>query len=383
MGSRATPAKVAVVVVASRIDAGRYSGGAIGPRIDGAAIAGLLLFAALAPLSVLAQTATSASYPLPDSFRRARDVRWIDDRTALLSVPKVGVWEVEIDGGVKPTRRLIQAGRGSPDGLWMTVKLAVSGDYLAVSPGVHEMAWRPLSAGSSDLERRVFEFVVDMDVFGSTVLVLGTRRDEKRRYSPDGAAAWLGDLKAGFPTLRPIFFSSSGPGAERIDACGAFGIGGVRFLPDGRFVVVPGSEPGVFLYRADGELQRTWDSEALGIETLCDFDPDQEELLGANLEARWAWLNQRRFLAEILPLDKGPALVLREVRAEGTRWILKILRADGSVETEALPVTSRSPLARLKGDVRGSRLLLVISEDYGPGETGEPARLVMIDRTGR
>lgn len=70
--------------------------------------------------------------------------------------------------------------------------------------------------------------------------------------------------------------------------------------------MVPGVQPGIHLYNAEGNLIRTWDSELVGLDTDCStLSPEQIRRYATGWLPRVAWLNQRRTLDEILPLSDG------------------------------------------------------------------------------
>ncbi len=299
------------------------------------------------------------------------DVRWAGDSSVLIAAGKAGVWEVFLKGGAAP-EVVIPGGRG-PGRFWLASRLARSATHLVVAPPVFSLAWR--SEETATLREEPFDAIVDLDVFEDRFVVLGARKDGEGRFSTDGAIAWQGKLAAGLDDLDPIYYSLSGPGAKPMADCWILELGAVRFLRDGSFLVVPGVEPGLYWYDASGSLKRAWESEALGLDGACS---GTRPGLAANPEAQFAWVNQRRVLDDILPLPAGPGLLLRDVVDGVTRWHLKVLHPDGSITTGEVPVTSTTGQAHLRGDVRGSRVALLVVE-YGRERPAATPRLVIAE----
>lgn len=142
--------------------------------------------------------------------------------------------------------------------------------------------------------------------------------------------------------------------------CGILGLGAARFLADGSIVLAPGVEDGVYLYGSRGELVYTWSSEEAGFFTGCRLSEEEVNLLSADERRRFAWLDRRPVLEDILPLGKDPALVIRSVDGETTRWELVVLRRDGTMDRLALPFTSKGPHSHIRGDVREGKMVFVM-----------------------
>jgi hypothetical protein len=92
------------------------------------------------------------------------------------------------------------------------------------------------------------------------------RADEQPNFSPDGAIAWIGSLDKRLSDPRAAAFSTTGPGAAAMMACGGFGLGYVRLLADGSLLMIPGIQPKAELFDASGEPELAWDTAALGID---------------------------------------------------------------------------------------------------------------------
>jgi hypothetical protein len=163
-----------------------------------------------------------------------------------------------------------------------------------------------------------------------------------------------------------------------MDACGILELGKVRFLQDGSMIVAPGVEPGVFHYGIDGKLLESWQADRLGFDAGCGLSDDEMNRYSASVKARYPWLNQRRVLDEILPLPEGPGFVVRTRTAGKTSWQLKLIRGPRDVKTVAIPLSSPSEFAHLRGDVRDGRLVLLLADRGEKPPAGYP-RLVVAE----
>lgn len=311
-----------------------------------------------------------------------RDIRWSGPDSVYLALAPGGVVELRIDSPAEP--RFLVALPEMPSRATNAERLAASRDWLVVGSMAFAVRWkgheRAGFAGELSLE-----YVADLDLRQDRLLVVGIRRDKEGRLGGDGNLAWLGRLGEPFERFRPVLPSRSGPGVAAMEACAPLEVSAARFLADGSFLVVPGAEPGIFRYGPDGQLRRTWDSDLLGIGDPCDMPKEAGILLSADPEARARWLNRRRVVEDVLPLTSAPAVVVRERVGERTWWDAVLLHEDGSTETIRLPIASSSPRSRLRGDVRGERVaLLVATWGAPPGEQLEH-RLVIgrfVERAG-
>jgi hypothetical protein len=127
--------------------------------------------------------------------------------------------------------------------------------------------------------------------------------------------------------------------------------------------VVPGAQPGISLFDAEAKLLRTWDTRSLGIDTDCaSLTYEQSRRLMANGVARQAWINQRQTVSSVLPLPQGIGLVVRRFDGVKTRWDLKLLRLDGTVQTVPVPLEGSNGFFDLFGDFRSGRIVLLLRE---------------------
>jgi hypothetical protein len=317
---------------------------------------------------------------LPPVLRAAMEVRWASDSSVLLALGRSGVMEVPLEVEGVPVRTVVEGEKG-PKGFWFSSRLGVSSRFLVVGASIRTLLWQKWPA--SPRQEAVFEFIEDLDVQADRLLVLGARKDAQERFAPDSVIAWIGSLSRDLSDLRPVQVSVAGPGARPMANCGTFEMGAVRFLPDGSFVVIPGVEPGIFLYQPGGTLSRTWDTAAIGLDTDCGSLDDKQHLrLAAQPEPRFAWLNQRRTVDDVLPLPEGAGLLVRSVREGRANWQLVLLGADGAVTRLEISIAGNGPTSHLRGDVRQGRIVLLM---YDYGRDGPPAapRLLVSEMTHR
>lgn len=308
----------------------------------------------------------------PD-LRWAQDVRWASDGAVWLAAARAGVFEVALAGDRAP-RRVVAAGGEAPDGS----QLAASGGYLAAAAGFGAVSWTGLETG---VERASpLATIVDFDVWRDQAIFLGARRDEEGRWAPEGAVLWAGSLARGLAELTPRMYSASATHADEVARCGILELGAVRFFDDGRYVVVPGFQPGAYLYDRGGRLLRAWETGPLGFYDECDHGWDTSDLLARDPDARRRWVHQRVVLDDVVDWHGEPALLLRHPRPGGTGWRLVVLGDAGPSEPVELPLRTGSTASHVRADRRGDRLALVVSE-FGPEvPPAEPPRLVVLDR---
>jgi hypothetical protein len=318
-----------------------------------------------------------ADRPLPTALSGARDVRWADDESVHLGLAAEGTRLLSLETWV--AREEISKGRRGGPGAWLSSRLARSGDRLVVAAPVFEIVVKDLRAGTLE-KLGGFESIADVDLHVNRVAVLGTRMiGPERKLSPDGAVAWVGTLEHRLDDASALLVTPSGKGPARMDYCGGFDVGAVRYLPDGSLVIVPGAEPGVYLLDPAGKLLHTWATEPLGLDLPCEFDAETSALLALHEEQRWERLERFRIVDEILPLRDGVGLVVRSVDARGTRWKVHLLKRNGPATSFELPITTTSTMSHLRADVRDDLAVFLVAEDGPPQRPQQAApRLVVM-----
>ncbi len=219
----------------------------------------------------------------------------------------------------------------------------------------------------------VVEYIIDLDLNDGQLLVSGLRRDRAGKVGLDGAIAWFGSLNAGEEGLKPVL-----PFHDRsaIQNCAGFGLGVVRFLRDGSFIIVPGAEPDIFLFGRDGRLQHTWRTDKLGVDTPCTMSLEQKTLLGTTPVAREEWVNRHPMIDEVIDTPDGPAAIIRTLKSGRTTWETVVLNSDSGVRF-TLPFSSRSPWAHLAADTRGRRSAFLILDRLALLDGGATPRLIL------
>jgi len=321
---------------------------------------------------------------LPLPLTGAEDVRWATERSVYLTLGRKGTVEAAVDPSGPPPREMVP-GADAVGGWSFNRWVAASSEYLVVAGGYFGLTWRSLA---TPLRKEMsFAQILDVDVAGGRLLILATRRDEKSgKYAPDGTIAWIGSLDKGLADLHAVLTDARGAGAPNLLACDTFEMGAVRFLAGGRFLVVPGVQPGAHLFDSTGRLLRTWDTAEIGLDSDCAaLTKEQVARMQVDFDARVAWLNQRHILDEILPLPQGPGLVIRSIERGRTHWHVKVLGESGSVTTWDLPISTASARSHLRADVRGRKVvfLVVTYQESMSAASHPPARLVEAELPGR
>jgi tetratricopeptide (TPR) repeat protein len=345
----------------------------------GAILAVLLLGAALqaAPsfgVKVLSETPLAAA-PSP-----ATNVRFATRATAYLSRLHGGVMLINLQGAA-PAPHAVMSGSAAT-GVLSFERLAASPELLVVSSPYNTLAFVSLgnTGGTEPPVRRLTVGAIEaFDLKGDKLLVLGIP-SRVGPVAPSGAIAWIGALSEDYvKTARPVLMGARGPGARHLDNCSGLALGGVRFLPDGSYLVVPGVEPGAILYTATDAVVRRWTSEEIGIDTDCTRMPDaQGDAFHKVRGERFRFLNAHRVVDAVLPLEAGPGVVVRSVTAGTAHWSLSILTSTG-VERIDLPFVGEAD-ERLRGDAIGNHLVFLKGPaDYTPGKTFAPSTLIVAE----
>ena len=296
------------------------------------------------------------------------DVRWEDAEHVLISDRRQGIARVRIDG-TEP-RWLSEWPRAQGIGS-QYIHFGASSSYIATADIAFGVRWRERREDAPDVEA-AFEYIADLDVHGELLLVSGLRRDAAGTVGGDGSTAWTGSMRQGIADFRPVLPIRN---AKAIQDCAGFGLASVRFFQDGSAMIVPGAEPGIYLYDTRGRLARTWDTKMLDVEVDCDLAPEQRAL-ATDADARQGWLNARRFVDDVIALERTPALIARSRTASETRWEIIVLRPD-AYDVIRLPFTSSSPWAHISADFQDGKIAFVISDRLAGRPDGDRPRLVI------
>ena len=310
---------------------------------------------------------------LPASLAKATDVRWAGAGSIYLALRDQGVVEIPVEPAPALPREVV-AGSAQLGGFFYSTLLGASPRYLVA--GASAMAFTSVDLGTKSRRDEAFDAIHALDVQGDRLLILGMRRDEQWKVGTDGAIAWLGSLDKKLTDLRPVAYDATGPGIRNMMRCGGMRLGGVRFLADGRFVVVPGVQPGVQLYDSEGKAIRSWDTGPLGIDSDCGtLSEEASRALIASIEGREEWISRRRTVDAVLPLPDAIGLVLRSRDGGRLRWDLVVLKMDGGTSKHRLPVEAGGDFFHLKGDFRAGKIILLLSEERAKDDKYPAPRL--------
>jgi hypothetical protein len=317
---------------------------------------------------------------VPPALVSPADVRWKDDSTILVVDRYRGVFELSIQTVAKDPKRVLESSLDrQKKGIWLPSRLAISSPHLAVASEIFQVSW--VRRGfEAVIHQQLIESVTDIDLFEKDLAVLGLRRDGSGELASDGAIAWIGRLEGSTVALKPVLYSSRGKGAPPMDRCFSLGLGAIRFLTNGSVVIVPGSEPGVFQIAPNGSLEQAWNTEDLRIYAHCDLTDAQVLHFSADLGTRLLWINSRRVVDEILEINKKPSLLVREIVDDRPTWKLAILEPSGIAILIPLPLSTGSERARIKADVRGNKVVLLVHDVFlmmGEAHRETPRLIVM------
>lgn len=339
-------------------------------RLEPAALLGLALGLGFHPGAFAAENPRALSFEVeariayPKALSEPQDVRWAGEAALVVLDVKNGALRLPLDLEGDP-EILIPIGN-APGEIFHGHRLASSEELVVVAALANAVAWRNLRR-NAPVEQVFYAGVMDMDLVGDRIAILGPYRDREGEWIPDGAIVRMGRLSS-FPyELESVLISPEGPGASDMTRCGVMPMGGSRFLGDGSLLVVPGVHPGIFLVGPDGTVRTIWDSGEVGITLRCEVSQEESYVLYRDPEARWGWLSKRSTVDGVVPLGQNAGLIVRRPGPDGVRWDLVVLRRDGSFETLVLPVESPSLTAHLRGDTRGDRIVLALSEVSWPG----------------
>ena len=333
---------------------------------------GLLLAVTVAVLLASCAAVPPAGSPSTPPVERSLDVtdptdiRWDGDGEVLVSTLRRGLARISVDK-VEAPQWLAEWPPGEAPG-HRYAYIGVSDDFIAAADLPFQIRWRG-RAPNDEIVNQPFEYVADIDVHDRRILIAGLRRDDTGQFAADGAFAWIGTLPSG--ALRPVLpFSDQ----HVVQNCAGFHVTAARFLSDGSFLIVPGAEPGIFLYNPQGRLQRNFASDGIDILSDCTMTREEESLLPSDPAARQRWINRRRVVDEIVELPSGPALIVRSRNETTTRWDL-ISLTNGTVRP--LPFTSSSPWAHVAADSRNGRIAVLIADRTTQREGGAAPRLIL------
>jgi hypothetical protein len=345
-------------------------------------VAALLFAVSIRANAAGPQVRVSRDYALPPEASVARDIRWAGDHAVYVAMARGGVVRYELASATLSAARPVIPGEKMSGGFFFSALLGVSPRYLLDSSTFGMLGWKNLGKASGIEGTANVSEILAVDLHEDHIVVLGADRDRNDVWSPDGAIAWRGSISSSFRDRKPILFSASplrgGKKAMSVADCRVMHMGAVRFLPDGSVVVVPGVEPGAYLFDSAGRLKRTWPTHGLFTDE-CKLGPAEVDVYHRNLKARDVWLNAHSIVDDLLPLDTGAGVLVRTVSGGVTRWAMVVLGVDGSISSSQLPITSPSTRTHIRVDRRGDALAFLLTEnfDFRNERPSAPSRIVL------
>jgi hypothetical protein len=335
------------------------------------------------------QLRTLAEYELKGARSPALDLRWATGNSVLIATSLDQVAEHRLEVGL-PTARQLYPSPPRFDPFTMYGRLGVSQETVVVGEPTRRISWRPLApnpGGSVLYERQMLGHIEDLDLDGDRLAWIGWPEAVNHSPWPDhpdySGVAWLARPSAllAAPKRMMSDVAGSAPG-QHLMGCILLGNGALRFQPDGSLLVAPGFLDEIVLLDPAGRQLQRWDARWFGIDTAahCTTITEKERLrLDMEPRASQEWANRHQVIDEALATPKGPAIVVRRLGPSGLpAWRLHVLGRAG-VESFDLPVQATSPFDRLAGDVRGSKLALLVGDQTSyPRAGAHPDRVIVV-----
>jgi hypothetical protein len=327
-----------------------------------------------APSATAPAKQTFADLPNPQRFEFGRalsaafDIRWDGDSAVLVLRSQTGLFRhrlekgLPVDGQLLPGPKQIGAripslaAFGSSSGLTMA---SSTGTAIVFSPDAF-----PQLKAEGYLIENLGGTIADLDVHGSRVAMLGvptTAVIESGRFR-DGIV-WVGEVdNRQIGKFEPIW----SPGEQTEDARYAMYVhngsasGSLRFSEDGSLLVALGDREEIIRLTPGGEVKARWH--------LKDLLGSQEKALGDFVALRKRgfavdtynkWIDESSLLIDdVFFIGRSPAVVVRDISASGTRWLLGILTSDGAT-WHRIPIGSIDSRARLRADAHQGKLVFL------------------------
>ena len=293
----------------------------------------------------------------PDPIGSAADIRWQPDGSLQVGLRQDGVYvwrpgtrgsELLVSLAGTTYRRAGRYGNYSRLGGGREGGVVFAGDLF----GVYGQRDGRVMALKENLE-----IVGDLDQRDGWAVAVGLARQPEPSPGPDDIwepyVAWLFDTEANVKGLLP-----TRDGGTALDACYPVELSLARFVADDLVLVIPGAEPGAFLYGTDGLLRGTVDVGTFSA-SRPDCGPEQKRLLYKE-EFRSAWLSRHRVVDEVAVNDEGDVFF----------FVRHVEQAEPAVSTSMSG--PRGPHAR-RGEVNG-----VAVDRENAGVAGGEPRVVAV-----
>ena len=322
--------------------------------------------------------------PLTRDLDYVCDVRWASRHEILIAAGRKGGYVVDLlTMGEKDATigSRVQDVEIEPM-FW--AKLGASGQYTVVSDFAISMTWvgRTNQQSWTHQSPRDLNAIIDLDVHRDQMIWIGATREPGGLLCPDGSMAWISTLPEFDPV--PVHGCEDGGGCYSLDTLGFMELSHVRFLADGSFVVVPGTDDGMYLYSPNRRLERFWSNQELGVTPMDDatisaVDVDlRAQYAGDELFRHQEWINKRSIIDEVVQIGDELYIVVRSTNENVVSWSLsKLDRSTGAVtQVQSYFPVSHHPVAHLRADWFFGRLAVLIYT-Y-PNKDGEPPGTLLI-----
>ncbi len=312
-----------------------------------------------------------AALELPPEVASASDVRWLSHNELLFAQTRQGVYSWRV-GEERAQLRATLAGT--------TFSRTGPPDYSRIAgTDPHDFVFADFVSGlyrrtQARVERLMpLEVVGDLDQHGATTVAVGLLRRPGGKWAE--YSAWLiedGGQPSGLLPTRD--------GGRGMSQCLEAELPTARFISPNRILVVPGAEPGVFVYTPEGVLKRSLDASLFSADDGCELEPEQRHLL-ADDGYRTAWLSRRRVIDEVVADDDGNVFLfvrhvprpLAEPMAPDSRaGAAGIVLADAVGEASVLQGDAAQELLQSAGLDEIAALLDAASGDAPPDGSGNP-----------
>ena len=233
---------------------------------------------------------------LPEALALTADLRWLDEGRLLLGVEGDGVYSWRIGDREAVLEASLTGAGGYHRGFESYSRLGgSSAGRVAFAGGVFGVY---LKSGSDTDTLKAIEIVGDVDRRGDRTAVVGLSRTEDGGW--EDHIAWL--FKDGESEPRRLLPTRDG--GATIGQCWHVDVSVVRLISDERVLVVPGLEPGVFVYDRSGQLLESLGADTFAADAGCGLEEGKRSMLG-KAAFRTGWLARRRVIDELLADGSG------------------------------------------------------------------------------
>lgn len=350
---------------------------------------------------------------LPLEVASASDVRWLSEGELLLGRSGQGVYSWRI-GEDRAELRATLAGTSllPSDG---PADYSRVGGFSEGSLAFADIVFGLYRSDEAGVDRTLpLELVADIDRHEASTVAIGLVRQKGGGWGEYGA--WLVQ-----DDHQPRGILPTQDGGQGMSWCFEAELPAVRFVSPDRILVIPGAEPGIFVFSREGFLVGSVEASVFEADDGCVIEPAQRHLL-ADDAYRVAWLSRRRVIDEVVadetgnvflfvrhvpdPLPEplapvsgtGPGIIVGGASGESTvvqgEAALEILRSiaaapPASEESEAEQEhagTGAQSSARIPGqevvldpEVAAALLAAVAAPDPSPSGPGSPSARVCWD----